>query len=61
MIKHSFRNAGIWPLSFKQVKRKLKEYSKKQKKDTGLEFLEYSGSKSDSDSENDKEEPTVDP
>jgi hypothetical protein len=45
-IKHAFQNAGIWPISFKAVRRKLKEYSKKQRKDTSLEFLEFS-SKSD--------------
>ena len=33
-------------MSFKAVQRKLKEYSKKQRKDTSLEFLEFS-SKSD--------------
>jgi len=38
-------------MSFKQVKRKLKEYGRKSKKDTGLEFLEYSGSDSDSEKE----------
>src|SRR6516162_8552645 len=43
-IKHSFQNAGIWPVSFKAVKKKLKEYGKKKKRDTGLEFLEYSSS-----------------
>jgi hypothetical protein len=62
-IKHSFQNAGIWPVSFKAVKKKLKEYGKKRKRDTGLEFLEY-GSASDSDSEADSEakrEPTLAP
>jgi len=49
-IKHSFQNAGIWPVSFKAVKKKLKEYGKKKKKDTGLEHLEF-GSESDSESE----------
>jgi hypothetical protein len=49
-IKHSFQNSGIWPVSFKAVKKKLKEYSKKKKKDIGLEHLEF-GSESDSDSE----------
>jgi len=28
-------------LSFKAIKKKLKEYGKKRKRDTGLEFLEY--------------------
>ena len=40
-IKHSFQNARIWPVSFKAVKKKLKEYGKKKKRDTGLDFLEY--------------------
>jgi hypothetical protein len=44
-----FQNSGIWPVSFKAVKKKLKEYGKKSKKDTGLAFLEY-GSKSESES-----------
>ncbi|PMD18622.1 hypothetical protein NA56DRAFT_706534 [Hyaloscypha hepaticicola] len=36
-------------MSFKQIKRKLKEYSKKKRKDTGLDYLKYgSVSKSDS-------------
>jgi ubiquinone/menaquinone biosynthesis C-methylase UbiE len=43
-IKHAFQNARIWPVSFKAVQRKLKEYGKKQQKDTGLEFLEFSSS-----------------
>jgi hypothetical protein len=29
-------------MSFKAVQKKLKEYRKKSKKDTGLDFLEYS-------------------
>jgi hypothetical protein len=49
-IKHSFQNAGIWPVSFKAVKKKLKEYGRKSKRDTGLEFLEM-GSSSESDNE----------
>jgi hypothetical protein len=53
-IKHSFQDAGIWPLSFKAVKKKLKEYGKKKKKDTGLNFLEY-GSESESESETERE------
>ncbi|PMD60964.1 uncharacterized protein K444DRAFT_720655, partial [Hyaloscypha bicolor E] len=36
MIKYAFQNAGIWPVSFKAVRRKLKEYGKKGRKDTGL-------------------------
>ena len=55
MIKHAFQNAGIWPISFKAVKRKLKEYGKKSKKDTGLYLLEIgSESESESESESDK-------
>jgi len=55
-IKHAFQNAGIWPVSFKAVRRKLKEYSKKQRKDTGLEFLEF-GSESDTEPDMDTELP----
>jgi hypothetical protein len=39
-------------VSFKVVKKKLKEYGKKRKKDTGLEMLKYGsddGSSSDED------------
>lgn len=52
-IKHSFQNAGIWPVSFKAVKKKLKEYGKKKKRDTGLDYLEF-GSESESGSETEK-------
>ena len=52
-IKHAFQNAGIWPVSFKAVKRKLKEYGKKSKKDIGLYLLEM-GSESESESELDE-------
>jgi hypothetical protein len=31
----------MWPVSFSAVKKKLEEYGKKKKKETGLEFLEY--------------------
>ena len=55
-IKHAFQNTGIWPVSFKVVQRKLKEYSKKQRKDTGLEFLEFG---SESDTELDIERPPL--
>jgi hypothetical protein len=41
-IKYFFANAGIWPVSFKAVKKKLKKYGKKKKRDTGLQCLEYS-------------------
>src|SRR5271163_2108139 len=53
-IKHSFQNAGIWPVSFKAVKKKLKEYGKKKKRDTGLDHLEF---RSESDSESEIEQP----
>jgi len=36
----------MWPVSFKAVQKKLKEYGKKRKKDTGLEYLEF-GSESE--------------
>jgi hypothetical protein len=52
-IKHSFQNAGIWPVSFKAVKKKLKEYGKKKKRDIGLDYLEF-GSESESESETEK-------
>jgi hypothetical protein len=45
-IKHSFQNAGIWPVSFKAVKKKLKEYGKKGKKDTSLHMLEFGSNNS---------------
>jgi hypothetical protein len=56
-----FQNSEIWPVSFKAVKKKLKEYGKKSRKDTRLKILEY---KSESGSEEDKEKkevPTPDP
>jgi viroplasmin and RNaseH domain-containing protein len=66
-IKHSFQNVGIWPVSFKAVKKKLKEYSKKKKRDTSLEHLEF-GSESNSKSNSkleierlDKREPKLAP
>jgi len=62
-IKYIFQNSGIWPISFKAVKRKLKEYRKKSKKDTGLYFLEI-GSESESESESDNKAtaiPILDP
>jgi hypothetical protein len=36
-----FQNSSIWLVSFKAVKKKLKEYGKKSKKDAGLAFLKY--------------------
>ncbi|KAG4427111.1 hypothetical protein IFR05_017406, partial [Cadophora sp. M221] len=30
-IKHAFKHAGVWPVDFKQVEKKLKEYGKKTK------------------------------
>jgi hypothetical protein len=55
-IKHSFQNSGIWPASFKAVKKKLKEYGKKRRQDTSLDSLEY-GSKSPSSSSETEQEP----
>jgi hypothetical protein len=53
IIKYAFQNTGIWPVSFKAVRRKLKEYGKKGRKDTGLQFLEFgSESETESDAEN---------
>jgi hypothetical protein len=40
-IKYAFQNAGIWLVSFKAIKRKLKEYGKKSKKDTSLHILKF--------------------
>lgn len=42
------------------MKKKLKEYGKKKKKDTGLEFLEY-GSESDSEDEVNQANQELDP
>ncbi|KAN0074998.1 hypothetical protein V8E54_007609 [Elaphomyces granulatus] len=51
----------MWPVSFSAVKKKLKEYGKKKKKDTGLDFLEY-GSESEPAGEFESEpEPDNDP
>lgn len=48
-------------MSFKAVKKKLKEYGKKKKRDTGLAFLEYR-SKLESESETERElDPVPDP
>ena len=41
-IRHAFKNAGMWPVSFKAIQKKLKEYGKKKRKDIGLEYLEFS-------------------
>ena len=64
-IKHSFEKSGTWPVSFKQVKRKIKEYGRKNKNDTGLDFLEFKGDPDSSDSEAEngllEEEPVLDP
>jgi hypothetical protein len=40
-IKHAFQNAGIWLVSFKAIKKKLKEYGKKTKKDISLHVLKF--------------------
>jgi hypothetical protein len=49
-IRHAFRDAGVWPVSFKAVQKKLKEYGKKRKRDIGLEYLEF-GSESEAEAE----------
>jgi hypothetical protein len=56
-----FQNLGIWLISFKAVKKKLKKYRKKSRKDTRLKILEYrlkSGSEGNKERE---KEPTPDP
>lgn len=59
-IKHSFVNSGMWPMSFKMVKRKLKEYGKKTKQDVGIDSLEYGEvSESEDEGENADVEPTT--
>jgi hypothetical protein len=58
IIKHTFQNAGIWLVSFKAVKKKLKEYGRKSKKDTGLNLLEF-GSESESESEAEAEDKAI--
>jgi hypothetical protein len=40
----------MWPLSFTQVKRKIKEYRKKNRKDLGLDGLEFVGEPDSKDS-----------
>ena|SRR5947209_5719857 len=52
-IKHSFQNSSIWLVSFKAVKKKLKEYRKKSRNNTGLDSFEY---RSESESEVEDEE-----
>ena len=49
-VKNTFKEAGVWPVSFKAVQKKLKEYSKKKRQDTGLECLEF-GSESEAEAE----------
>src|SRR5271156_6800485 len=60
IIKHSFANSGIWLVSFKAIKKKLKEYGKKSKKDTSLNVLEF-GSESESELEDEELESLLDP
>jgi hypothetical protein len=50
-------------LSFTQIKRKIKEYGKKNKKDLGLEFLEFAGEpdSEDSNDQDNQSEPIPDP
>jgi hypothetical protein len=50
----------MWPLSFTQVKCKIKEYGKKNKKDLGLDFLEFIG-EPDSEDSDDQEDNQPDP
>jgi hypothetical protein len=45
----------MWPLSFTQVKRKIKEYGKKNRKDLRLDGLEFAG-EPDSEDSNDCED-----
>lgn len=54
-VKHAFCDAGMWPMSFKRIKQKLKEYGKKGRKEIGLEYLEYGASFSFEYSESDSE------
>jgi hypothetical protein len=54
----------MWPLSFTQVKRKIKEYRKKNKKDLGLDGLEFTGepnSKDSNDYKDNQSNPIPDP
>jgi hypothetical protein len=53
---NSFKKSGIWPVSFKQVRRKIKEYGKKNKKDLGLDSLEFQGDPDSEDSNDYKDE-----
>ena len=46
----------MWPVSFKQVKRKIKEYRKKNKKDLGLDSLEFQGDLDSKDSDDYEDE-----
>jgi hypothetical protein len=55
IIKHSFKDLGIWPVSFRQVRRNIKVYRKKNKKDIGLDGLEFSGDPNPSDSDDYKD------
>jgi hypothetical protein len=55
----------MWLVSFKAVKKKLKEYGKKRRQDTSLDFLEYRSKSSlgsdDSDAEGKGLEPILNP
>lgn len=57
IIKHLFKNSGTWPLNWKAVKKKLKEYGKKKKQDTGLNILEYGSDLLSSNSESERSPP----
>ena len=56
MIKHSFKKSDIWPVSFKQVRRKIKAYRKKNKKDLRLNSLEFQSDSDSKDSDDYKDE-----
>jgi DDE superfamily endonuclease len=50
-IKGSFKNAGIWPISFATVRHQLQKYGKKERrKQCGIEYLEFGKDTSDEES-----------
>ncbi len=50
-VKYSFKDAGIWPVSFAAVQRQLYKYGKKErKKQRGIEHLEFGRDSSDEES-----------
>jgi hypothetical protein len=46
----------MWPISFRQVRHNIKVYRKKNKKDIGLDGLEFSGDPDSLDSDDYKDE-----